>query len=104
MFRKSRQQDNEVKKGDTSLDERELHKKALGIVIRKVRKEYGWKQEEMEEYTNLSETMIGKLERGEREPLAYTLYKISRNSEKFISIDLIFQMVEEEINRMRKGR
>ncbi|WP_404429615.1 helix-turn-helix domain-containing protein [Sutcliffiella horikoshii] len=67
VFELSRQQDNEVKKGDTSLDERELHKKALGIVIRKVRKEYGWKQEEMEEYTNLSETMIGKLERGERE-------------------------------------
>jgi transcriptional regulator with XRE-family HTH domain len=57
----------------------------------------------MEEYTGLSETMIGKIERGEREPLTHTLYKISRNSVKFISVDQIFQMVEEEIKRMDKN-
>lgn len=55
-------------------------------------------------YRPLSEMINGKLERGEREPLTYTLYKTGRNYQKFISMDLIFQMVEEEINRMRKER
>ncbi|RLQ93644.1 helix-turn-helix domain-containing protein [Falsibacillus albus] len=59
------------------MTEREIFGHCLGKHIRLRRIEIGWSQEKLEEMADLSVTMIGKIERGERIPESLTLFKIA---------------------------
>ncbi|QFT90841.1 Helix-turn-helix protein [Bacillus sp. THAF10] len=78
-----------------------IDSRAIGNALRKLRLEHGWKQEELEEYANLSETMLGKIERGEREPLLTTFIKICKNSKQPINAETFINLILEENNKLQ---
>lgn len=77
------------------MKEDEKYKKYIGLHLRLRRKELGLHQDEIAERAGLDETTIGKIERGERAPLASTLFKISTAMN--ISLDRLKADVEKSI-------
>ncbi|MED1471963.1 helix-turn-helix transcriptional regulator [Bacillus salipaludis] len=50
----------------------------IGAVIKRLRKEIGYTQEELAENSKLNRTYTGELERNEKEPSLYVTFKLAK--------------------------
>jgi transcriptional regulator with XRE-family HTH domain len=79
-----------VVKGENPLTnkDKDRYEELIGVYIRQRRAKLGLTQADFGEKVELSEKAVGRIERAERSPLGYTLYKIHKNTG--ISIDKLF--------------
>lgn len=86
-----------VVKGENPLtkEEEKHYEELIGVYLRQRRNKLGLTQAEFGERVDLSEKAVGRIERAERSPLGYTLYKIHKNTE--ISIDRLFRDIQKSI-------
>jgi len=66
-----------LKDKESSENERSEIALAIGRAVRRLREEKGYSQEKFAEISGHHRTYIGFLERGERMPNAYTLYRVA---------------------------
>lgn len=69
---------------------------AFGLVLRKLRKEFGLTQEDLGFEADLRRTFVSVLELGQQQPTLNTIFKLAK-ALKISPSDLI-KLVEEEIN------
>jgi transcriptional regulator with XRE-family HTH domain len=69
-------------------EDKDLYEKLIAVYVRQRRNNLGLTQAEFGEKADLSEKAIGRIERAERSPLGYTIYKIHKYTG--ISIDQLF--------------
>jgi transcriptional regulator with XRE-family HTH domain len=86
-----------VVKGENPLTnkDKDRYEKLIGVYVKQRRNKLGLTQAEFGEKVYLSEKAVGRIERAERSPLGYTLYKIHKNTE--ISIDRLFRDIQKSI-------
>lgn len=86
-----------VVKGENPLTnkDKDRYEKLIGVYVKQRRNKLGLTQAEFGEKVDLSEKAVGRIERAERSPLGYTLYKIHKNTE--ISIDRLFRDIQKSI-------
>ncbi|MGG3915984.1 helix-turn-helix domain-containing protein [Rossellomorea vietnamensis] len=72
--------------------DKDRYEKLIGVYVKQRRNKLGLTQAEFGEKVDLSEKAVGRIERAERSPLGYTLYKIHKNTG--ISIDQLFQDIQ----------
>jgi transcriptional regulator with XRE-family HTH domain len=79
-----------VVKGENPLtnEDKDRYEELIGVYVKQRRNKLGLTQAEFGERVGLSEKAVGRIERAERSPLGYTLYKIHKNTG--ISIDQLF--------------
>lgn len=75
--------------------DKDRYEKLIGVYVKQRRNKLGLTQAEFGEKVDLSEKAVGRIERAERSPLGYTLYKIHKNTE--ISIDRLFRDIQKSI-------
>ena len=95
MFSCFSQLDNSSKKGENPLVEKDLFRIIMAQQLKIIRLEMGKKQHKMDELADLPEKYFGKLERDEKFPDSYTLFKIYRGLN--ISIDRLFNEINAEL-------
>jgi transcriptional regulator with XRE-family HTH domain len=69
-------------------EDKDRYEELIGAYLKQRRNKIGLTQAEFGEKVDLSEKAIGRIERAERSPQGYTLYKIHKNTG--ISIDKLF--------------
>ncbi|MDX8363777.1 helix-turn-helix transcriptional regulator [Cytobacillus sp. IB215665] len=83
------------------MEEREIFGKAVGKYVRLRRFSKKLTLEDLAEITDLDDKNLGKIERGEKIPTTFTLYKLHKGLD--MSVDSLFEQVTEELKALNKN-